>query len=114
MRLDGNVLPEGEGRGGVLAIGLPLLWGVDAVETDAFRVVGVLDFDGVTVDNSNNLEGEVGICKGAHSRRRTPTQLPRRLALVHGVNLLLTDTRRVRRSRQIDQSSNAEFLRDYR
>ena len=37
-----------------------LLRAVDAVETDAFRVLGVEDFDGVAVEDGNEGAGEVG------------------------------------------------------
>ena len=37
-----------------------MLRAVDAVEPDAFRVLGVQDFDGVAVEDSNDLPTEVG------------------------------------------------------
>ena len=40
-------------------MGAPLLRAVDAVETDAFRVLGVQDFDGVPVEDGNDGAGEV-------------------------------------------------------
>ena len=42
-----------------LPVGLSLLRAVDAAEADAFSVVVVQDFDGVTVEDGYNLAGEV-------------------------------------------------------
>ena len=55
--LNGNVLPEGEVRGGVLgalAVGLAFLWTVDATEADVFRVLIVQNFDGVAVEDGDD------------------------------------------------------------
>ena len=61
--LEGDFLPEGEGRGGLLgslAEGLAFLRAVDAAEADAFRVLVVQDFDGVAVEDGDDGAGEVG------------------------------------------------------
>jgi hypothetical protein len=57
VRLYGDFLPKGEGRGGLLgslAECLAFLWAVDATEADAFSVAVVQDFDGVAIIDSNN------------------------------------------------------------
>ena len=62
MSLDGHVLPEGEVRSvvlGSLPIGLAFLWTVDPDETDAYRAVVVLDFEGVAVEDGDDGAGEV-------------------------------------------------------
>jgi len=62
VRLDGDLFPEGEGRGGLLrslAVGLAFLWAVDATEADALSMVAVQDFEGVAVENGDNGAGEV-------------------------------------------------------
>jgi hypothetical protein len=40
---------------GVLALSLAFLGAVDAVQTDAFRVLVVQDFDGIAVEDSDYL-----------------------------------------------------------
>lgn len=63
VRLDGHVLPEGEGRGRLLrslAEGLLFLRTIDAAEADAFRVLVVQDFEGVAVEDGDDGAGEVG------------------------------------------------------
>jgi hypothetical protein len=55
VRLDGDVLSEGEVRSGVLrvlAVGLALLRTIDAAQTDAFSMVAIQDFEGVAVEGS--------------------------------------------------------------
>jgi hypothetical protein len=42
-----------------LAEGLALLWAIDAIETDTFRVVVVQNFDGVAVEDGDDGPGEV-------------------------------------------------------
>lgn len=62
VRLDGHVLPEGEGRGRLLrslAEGLFLLRTVDAAEADTFGVLVVQDFEGVAVDDGDDGAGEL-------------------------------------------------------
>jgi hypothetical protein len=57
VRLDGNVFPESEGRGGLLgalAERLAFLRAVDAAEADTFRVLVVQDFEGVAVEDGND------------------------------------------------------------
>jgi len=57
-----DFLSEGEIRGGLLRSlteGLAFLWAVDAVETDAFGVVVVQDFEGVAVEDGYNGACEV-------------------------------------------------------
>ena len=61
--LDGDFLPEGEVRGGVLgflAVGLAFLRAVDAAEADAFGFVVVQDFNGVAVEDRDDGAGKVG------------------------------------------------------
>ena len=56
--LGGDFFPEGEVSGGVLgvvAVSLAFLWTVDAAETDTLRVLVVQDFEGVAVEDANNL-----------------------------------------------------------
>jgi hypothetical protein len=43
-----------------VAIGLALLWTVDAVETDTLRAGVVQNFDGVAVEDGDDEAGEVG------------------------------------------------------
>jgi hypothetical protein len=53
MRLDGDIFPEDEGRGGVLgflAVDLAFLRAVDATQSDTLRVLVVQGFDGVAVE----------------------------------------------------------------
>jgi len=60
--LDGDVLPKGKVRGGVLGVvaeGLSLIGAVDAAEADTFRVVIVQNFDGVAVEHRDDWAGEV-------------------------------------------------------
>ena len=62
MGLERDFLAEGQVRSGVLgvvALGLALLRTVDAVETDALRVLVVQDFDGVAVKYGDDGAGEV-------------------------------------------------------
>ena len=59
--LDGDFLPKGKLRGGVLgflAVGLALLRAVDAVQADTFGVVIVQDFERVAVEDGDDLAGE--------------------------------------------------------
>jgi len=44
---------------GLRSIGLALLRTVDAIETNAFSMAIVEDFDGVTVENSHDLAVEL-------------------------------------------------------
>jgi hypothetical protein len=63
--LDGDLLPEGEGRGRLLrslAEGLFLLRTVDTAEADTFGVLVVQDFEGVAVEDGDDGAGEVGEC----------------------------------------------------
>ena len=63
MRLDGDLLPEGEVRSGVLgllAVSLAFIRAVDAAKTDAFSVVTVQNFDSVAVEDGDDRAGEVG------------------------------------------------------
>jgi hypothetical protein len=49
--------PKGEVRGrvlGSLAVGLTLLWAVNAAETDTFRTLVVQNFEGVAVENTDH------------------------------------------------------------
>ena len=55
VRLEGDLFPEGEGRGGVLGVvarRLALRWAIYPAETDAFSVVVVQDFGGVAVSRT--------------------------------------------------------------
>lgn len=64
MGLDGDILPKGEFRGcvlGVLAERLAFLRAVDAAEANAFRVLVVQDFDGVSVEDRDDGAGEVAV-----------------------------------------------------
>jgi hypothetical protein len=45
---------------GSLALGLAFLRAGDAIETDTFRVLVVKDFDGVAVEDGDDVGGEVG------------------------------------------------------
>ena len=77
VRLDGDVLPEGEGRDGVLGllpISLALLRTVDAAETYAFSVVTVQGFDGVAVDHSHNFAGVLGSADNSGDEQRCQQQ----------------------------------------
>jgi hypothetical protein len=63
VSLDGDIFPKGEGRDGVLGIatkGLAFLRAVDAAEADAFSMVAVQYFDGVAVNNGDDMAGVVG------------------------------------------------------
>ena len=65
--LDGDLFPEGEGRGGVLGVvpeRLAFLRAVNAAKTDAFSVVAVQDFDGVAVEGGDDGVG------GSHTLKR--------------------------------------------
>lgn len=44
---------------GILPIGLPLLRAVDAMESNAFGVLVVQNFDGIAVEDGDDLAGEV-------------------------------------------------------
>ena len=60
--VDGDFLPEGKGRDGslgVVAVGLPFLRAVDAIEADTFRALVVQDFDRVAVEDRDDGAGEV-------------------------------------------------------
>jgi len=60
--LDGDFLPKGKVRSGLLgslAEGLALLWAIDATETDTFRAVIVQDFEGVAVEDGDDGTGEI-------------------------------------------------------
>lgn len=62
VRLKRDLFPKGEVRSsllGVVAERLPLLWTIDAVETDAFSMVTVQDLDGVAVNYPNDSSGVV-------------------------------------------------------
>jgi len=62
-----DFFPKGEIRGGLLrsrAVGLAFLRAVDAVEADALRVVIVQDFDGVAVEDGDDLAGEICLDNG--------------------------------------------------
>ena len=45
---------------GSLAVGLPFLWAVDAVQANTFSVVIVQDFDGVAVEDGGDGASEDG------------------------------------------------------
>jgi len=56
MGLERDFFPEGKGRGnvlGIVAVGLPLLRVVDAVEADTFRALVEQNFEGVTVEDAD-------------------------------------------------------------
>jgi hypothetical protein len=58
VRLECDFFPEGEGRGGMLgvvAVCLALLRAVDAAEADTLRAGVVEDFDGVAVEDGDDL-----------------------------------------------------------
>ena len=58
MGLDCNFLAEDQFRSrlpGSFALGLAFLWAVDPTEADAFGLLIVQDFDGVTVYDPNYL-----------------------------------------------------------
>ncbi len=59
--LDGYIFPKGVVRGGMFGIvakGLAFLRAVDPAEADAFRVLVVQVFDGVAVEDRDNLAGK--------------------------------------------------------
>ena len=61
VRLNGDFFPKGKGRGGVLGAlteRLAFLRAIDAVEADTFRLLVVQDFDGVAVEDGDDLAGE--------------------------------------------------------
>jgi len=43
----------------VVAVGLALLWAVDAAEADTFGTLIVQDFEGVAVEDRDDAAGEV-------------------------------------------------------
>jgi hypothetical protein len=56
--LGGDHFLEGEFRGsvlGVVAVSVAFLWTVDAAEAHTLRVLVVQDFEGVVVEDANNL-----------------------------------------------------------
>jgi len=68
MRLDRDLLPKGEVRGGALGIvpeRLALLRTVDAAEADTFSFVVVQDFEGVAIE-----EGGERACSPCEGERR--------------------------------------------
>ena len=68
--LHGDFFPKGEGRGrvfGVVAKGLAFLWAVNPAETDTLSMVAVQYFDGVAVENGDDLASEV-YCKNIERR----------------------------------------------
>ena len=67
MGLDGDFLPEGEVRDGVLgvvAVGLALLRAVDPAETDVFGLLVVQNLDRVAVEDGDDGAG------GSHQLKR--------------------------------------------
>ena len=42
----------------VVAVGLALLWAVNPAEADAFRVLVVQNFEGVAIEDGDDLAGE--------------------------------------------------------
>jgi hypothetical protein len=69
---------------GSLAVVLAFLGAVDTAETDAFRMVTVQNFDGVTVKDGDDFSGVVGSGVGSwaqreHNNARTVDQPEERL-----------------------------------
>ena len=63
VSLKRDVLAKDQLRRGLLGslpVGLPLLWAVDAVESDTFCAAVVQAFDGITVEDTDHGAGEVG------------------------------------------------------
>jgi hypothetical protein len=49
---------------------LALLRAIDPAETDAFSAVVVQNFDGVAVEDADDLPGEVGSCQGSAQQKK--------------------------------------------
>lgn len=60
--LERDFFPKDKCRGrllGARAVGLALLWTINAFESNAFWVVVMQDFNGVAVEDTDDLAGEV-------------------------------------------------------